>query len=304
VDFLPDVLAGYSAAPLDRATLVRSDAQPESPRAAVLHVHGYNDYFYQAEFGDWWARRGLAFYAVDMRRAGRSIRQGDHQHDMLSIAEPGEDITAAMDAIAALHPGLPIIVHAHSTGGLSAAIWAKDRSHPQLTALVLNSPLFGLPMTRGQAILARAVTPIVKLRPSMIVSRVPSLYNERLHVSGGGTAEFNQEWKSPAGIPTTARWVGAVTGAWKRIDGGLDIAIPVLVARSATTGPESDDNPNFYSQDVVVDTVAIARRTPLVGARTEALVIEDGMHDLSQSAQGPREAYLEGVAEFVTRVLS
>ena len=80
--------------------------------------------------GSW--TQGLAFYAVDMRGAGRSLEPGEHPHDMADIAEPGDDIAAACDAIAALHPGLPIVVHGHSTGGLSAAIWAADRPHPQL----------------------------------------------------------------------------------------------------------------------------------------------------------------------------
>ncbi len=303
MDFLPDVLAGFSAAPLDRATLVRSDTPPAHPRAAVLHVHGYNDYFYQEELAHWFEAQGLAFYAVDMRGAGRSQRASDHPHDMASLTEPGDDIAAACEAIADLHPGLPLVVHAHSTGGLSAAIWAADRPHPQVVGLILNSPLFGLPLNRGQALLARVVTPVMKLRPTMIVSRIPSLYNERLHVNGGGTLEFNQEWKRPQGIPTTAQWVGAVTGGWKRIDGGLGIAVPVLVARSASTGPERDDNPRFNSQDVVVDTAETARLTPKLGPLAEELVIDDGMHDLTLSAPGPRAAYYAGVAQWLGRVL-
>lgn len=300
---MPDVLAGFSAAPLGRATLVRSNTPPANPRAAVLHVHGYNDYFYQAELAHWFETQGLVFYAVDMCGAGRSRHAGEHPHDMTAIAEPGDDIAAACEAIAALHPGLPIVVHGHSTGGLSASIWAADRPHPQLAGLVLNSPLFGLPMTRVQALMARAVKPMVKLRPSMIVSRIPSLYNERVHVNGGGTATFNQEWKTGAGVPTTAQWVGAVTGAWTRIDGGLGIAVPVLVARSASTGPERDDNPRFYQQDVVVDTAETARLTPKLGPLAEELVVEDGMHDLTLSAPGPRAQYYAGVATWLDKVL-
>ena len=303
MDFSPDVLAGFSAAPLGRATLVRSDTPPANPRAAVLHVHGYNDYFYQAELAHWFEDQGLAFYAVDMRGAGRSERAGDHPHDMASLTEPGDDIAAACEAIAEAHPALPIILHAHSTGGLSAAIWVADRPHPHVAGLVLNSPLFGLPMTRGQALLARVVTPIKKLRPTMIVSRVPSLYNERIHVNGGGNETFDQDWKRPQGIPTTAQWAGTVRGGWKRIDGGLGIALPVLVARSASTGPERDDNPRFNSQDVVVDTAETARLTPKLGPLAEELVVEDGMHDLTLSAPGPRAAYFRGVADWLDRVL-
>ena len=170
--------------------------------------------------------------------------------------------------------------------------------------MILNSPLFGLPMTRVQALMARAVKPMVRLRPTMIVSRMPSLYNERIHVNGGGTETFDQEWKTPAGMPTTAQWVGAVTGAWKRIDRGLDIAMPVLVARSASTGPERDDNPRFYTQDVVVDTAETARLTPKLGHACRGTRVEDGMHDLTLSAPVPRAQYYAGVAAFLDKVLA
>ena len=79
--------------------------------------------------------------------------------------------------------------------------------------------------------------------------------------------------------------------------------MPVLVARSASTGPERDDNPRFNSQDVVVDTAETARLTPKLGPLAEELVIEDGMHDLTLSAPGPRAAYYAGVAAFIDKVV-
>ena len=43
------------------------------PRA-VLHVHGFADYFFQTEYAQWWLDRGYDFYALDLRKYGRSIR--------------------------------------------------------------------------------------------------------------------------------------------------------------------------------------------------------------------------------------
>ena len=45
------------------ATLVT--LAPERPNGrAVLHVHGFADYFFHSEYARWWADRGYAFYAA------------------------------------------------------------------------------------------------------------------------------------------------------------------------------------------------------------------------------------------------
>ena len=54
------------------ATLVsRRAAQPTN--RAVLHVHGFADYFFQTVAADWWVARGYDFYALDLRKYGRSL---------------------------------------------------------------------------------------------------------------------------------------------------------------------------------------------------------------------------------------
>lgn len=58
------------------ATLVRRRAHTTT-RKAVLHVHGFADYFFQTAYAEWWNDRGYDFYAIDLRKYGRSIR--DHQ---------------------------------------------------------------------------------------------------------------------------------------------------------------------------------------------------------------------------------
>ena len=57
------------------ATLVT--LAPERPNGrAVLHVHGFADYFFHTEYARWWADRGYAFYALDLHKCGRSRRHG------------------------------------------------------------------------------------------------------------------------------------------------------------------------------------------------------------------------------------
>src|SRR6185436_19925796 len=59
------------------ATLVRLPAG-DAPRGAVLYVHGYTDYFFQRHMALRFAAEGYAFYALDLRKHGRSLRA--HQH--------------------------------------------------------------------------------------------------------------------------------------------------------------------------------------------------------------------------------
>ena len=56
------------------ATLVRH-AGPASSRA-VLYVHGWSDYFFQTHLAEAVESWGYDFYALDLRRYGRSLRDG------------------------------------------------------------------------------------------------------------------------------------------------------------------------------------------------------------------------------------
>jgi len=130
-------------------------------------------------------RSGRTFYAVDLRGAGRSLRSGDVPHFMRSVQEQGDGIGAAVDAVARLHPGLPVVVHGHSTGGLTAAIWAADRPHPALAALILDSPLLSGPRSRARRLLTPTLRPRAALRPGS-TRRVGRRANRDCLANGGG----------------------------------------------------------------------------------------------------------------------
>src|SRR3546814_8022284 len=61
------------------ATLVHRPSEGPS-RGAVLHVHGFADYFFQTEFAQWWVDRGYDFYALDLRKYGRSLLEHQTPH--------------------------------------------------------------------------------------------------------------------------------------------------------------------------------------------------------------------------------
>jgi len=300
--------AGFQQATLGAATLVRSVARPPRPRAAFLHVHGYNDYFFQDHLARAVLDAGYAFYAVDLRHAGRSLRPGTVPHFVTDLAEYRPDLDAAVETVRRLEPGLPLVVHAHSTGGLTVSLWAHDRRADPDRApdlLALDSPFLDLSGAwPWRSVSARLVEILGRRRPLAVLSTSPSMYATYQLRSNGGRWSFDTTLKRPEGLPARAGWLRAVLHGQAAVARGLDIACPVLVARSASSGRDSADNPLLDAQDTILDVVRIGRRAPLLGERVEQLVVDGGVHDLALSADGPRSTYLRGLFHWVDRHLA
>nr|WP_171784582.1 alpha/beta hydrolase [Isoptericola halotolerans] len=306
----PDpLLDGFQSAPLGPATLVRRTGRPDAPRGAVLHVHGYNDYFFQDHLAHALTDAGYCFYAVDLRRAGRSLLRppvdvaaeaGLPPHFTTSLREFGADLDAALSSVRALEPGSPLAVHAHSTGGLTTVVWAHAHGATGPDALVLDSPFLDL---AGSWLSRQVNTSLLgvlgRVRPLAVVSTHPSVYATYQHVDNGGRWSFDTRLKKPDGQPARAAWLLAVRRAQLRLARGLDVPVPVLAARAGASGPDSPDNPLLDAQDTVLDTRQLARLFPRLGTDVTELVVDGAVHDLSLSADAPRQEYLDAVVRFL-----
>ena len=80
------------------ATLVRLPVA-EAPRGAVLYVHGFIDYFFQRHMAERFAAEGFAFYALDLRKHGRSLLPHQHPCFCKDINEYFADIDRALAEI-------------------------------------------------------------------------------------------------------------------------------------------------------------------------------------------------------------
>src|SRR6478736_6412714 len=126
----PDrLLPGFEALELDFpadydgpvvATLVRLPAA-RAARGAVLYVHGYADYFFQRHMAERFAAEGYAFYALDLRKYGRSMLPQQYPCFCKDIAEYHDDITRALEEI-----GADVLLAGHSTGGLICSLYAYE----------------------------------------------------------------------------------------------------------------------------------------------------------------------------------
>jgi alpha-beta hydrolase superfamily lysophospholipase len=307
LDWQTDALLGapFEQAMLGEATLIRR-AAPSGPRAVVLHVHGYNDYFFQAHVAEAFTAEGYAFYAVDLRAAGRSWRPAQVPHYVADLREQAGDIARAAHAVRAAHPDLPLVVHAHSTGGLTASLWAHAQRHATGAdagpdALVLDSPFLDLP---GSSFAKAVGTPVLDrlapLRPLTALSHSPSWYATALRERW----EFDTTLKRPEGLPARAGWLRAVRRAQARVARGLAIECPVLVAVSGASSPDAPDNPQISSTDTVLDVEQIVARAPRLGHHVTATRFEGGVHDLALSVPPVRDSYLASVVAWLATVLS
>src|SRR5690349_13400308 len=97
------------------ATLVRRRCTDPS-RRAVLYVHGFVDYFFQKHLADFYVARGFDFYALDLRKYGRSLLPHQTPNFVHSLSEYFAEIDEAVRIVREEDGHDVLLVNAHSTG--------------------------------------------------------------------------------------------------------------------------------------------------------------------------------------------
>jgi alpha-beta hydrolase superfamily lysophospholipase len=311
VEWRPDVLGeGFEAATLAlrpdaqgplSATLVRHLRSPPPSRRAVLYVHGYNDYFFQTELADWFSRRGIDFYALDLRHYGRSLLPGRVPNYTADLAEYDEDLDAALEVI--LDGGHQrILLVGHSTGGLIAPLWLARRPGAPVDGVVGNSPFLELRQPAAvRAVAAGAASALSRRQPlRTLPAGVDGFYGESLHAGRRGEWHYNLDWKPSPGFPVRVGWLHAVLAGQKTLHAGLDLRVPVLVMSSTRTVVTKVWSDDLLRGDAVLDADSIARWAPALGRNITIVRIADGMHDLFLSGRAARDRAYDTLATWLT----
>jgi alpha-beta hydrolase superfamily lysophospholipase len=315
LDWQPDSLDGYQRHVFDlgpdpdgegdvAAVLVRRPPRAgEVVHGAVLYLHGFSDYFFQTGLADFFAARGLAFYALDLRKCGRAARPGQTPHYVSSLALYDDELERALAVIAGQHPGLPVLLAAHSTGGLIAALWADRRrgAQPAISGLVLNSPWLDLqihPAAR-RAALTLALRGLARVAPFRSPKQAAGVYGSTLHTSGTGEWEFDVALKPLAGFPAPFGWLNAIRRGHARLHRGLDVGAPALVLRSDRTHFSSRHSELSERADLVLDVEQIGRWASRLGDGTTVTVIDGARHDVFLSLPDVRARAYAAVGEWL-----
>ncbi|WP_341360004.1 alpha/beta hydrolase [Georgenia sp. M64] len=289
---------GEDPAAPDVATLVHRDGAGAQERA-VLYLHGFTDYFFQAHHAEAWTAAGYDFYALDLRRSGRSTGTHPRPADVRDLRVHHEEIDLALATIRAAG-ARHVVLLGHSTGGLLSVLWAHD--HPGgVDALVLNSPWLDLNagwITRGPV---TAVLDRVGARlPGLRVGALRQAYGRHLHAGSGGEWDFDLTLKPHEGFPVRAGFIRSVRRAHAEVAAGLDVDVPVLLACSTRSGDRRAPGPaDLSSSDVVLDVRQMIARAPMIGPDVTILQVPGGLHDLALSPAPAREYFTRAAIEWV-----
>jgi alpha-beta hydrolase superfamily lysophospholipase len=284
------------------AVLVRRNPVPgdpvESAEGAVLYVHGFADYFFQTDLADFCAARGLAFYALDLRKSGRARRPGQTAHYVSDLTRYDVELDAAIDLIVAAGPDRPVTIVAHSTGGLIVPLYLdrrrRDGRLAPVAGVVLNSPWFDL---QGKAVnrgpLTWALRGLAWVRPFRALDLPSSGYGDTLHTSGTGEWDYALELKPSAGFPVTIGWLNAVRRGHAQLHRGLDIGVPSLLLRSDKSHFSATYSDASDHADTVLDVRQIGRWAGCLGGETTIVPITGARHDVFLSLRPAREEAYE-----------
>lgn len=315
VSWHPDILPGYEARYVNqgeafdgpcRSTIVRKKANKPS-RRAFLYIHGFNDYFFQAEMGERFVDSGYNFYAVDLRRYGRSKEPWQYPFNIRDMKEYFNDIDSALSQIRR-DGNIDITLGGHSTGGLTVSYFASERGvNVGVNRVVTDSPFLAWnfsPFMRKVAI------PVVgflgkMFKNSKIKQSHCDGYAYSLLKEYHGQWEYNTDWKMIYSPPVTFSWVGAISrGQSQLMKHKENIKVPILVMHSSRKIDGCNWSPEFQTGDAVLDPFMIQERGVQLGSQRMVCAIDSGLHDLILSEPTPREAAYDTIFRFLNTSFS
>jgi alpha-beta hydrolase superfamily lysophospholipase len=281
------------------ATLVRRPLHRQRD-CAVLYIHGYVDYFFQAHLADYYekapapvtTRTGCDFFALDLRKYGRSLPAGyEYPNFAKSLDEYFQEITEALTLLES--EGYPfVLLNGHSTGALTAVRYLQDGPRRQaINAVFLNSPFLDFNDRDLRWFGVHVAKVVGRISPhTQSKSTVPLWYARALLRQSDACAdchgrwEFNTTLKPIKGFPVFFGWVRAIANAQDRARKG-GIAQPILILHSARSNDGTDAvwHEEFRRSDLVLDVEDMKREGPKLGPDVTIQPIEGGVHDLSLS---------------------
>lgn len=269
-------------------------ARTAGSRRAVLYLHGFTDYFFQDHLADFYLDQGFDFYALDLRKYGRSLLPHQTRGLIRSVTDYFPEIDQAVRIIREGHDQL--VVNAHSTGGLVAALWAdRVRGRGLFDALVLNSPFFDLNVPYPLRLAADLLKTPLSYTTRPLPLGLSTAYGKSIHRDHGGEWDFDLQLKPLGGFDVHATWLAAIRRAQRRLHGGLAVDVPVLVMAASTGLRVRDFVPEARSADVVLDPRQIARWSTSLGPHVTCVRVQDGIHDLVLSAEPVRKQVFDQI---------
>lgn len=285
-------------------TVIRKTT-PEKSTKAVLYVHGFNDYFFQEEMAERYIKEGFNFYAVDLRKYGRSWLSHQKFNNVRDLSEYYADIDTAL-AIIKGEGYEKVLLSGHSLGGLVLSLYASERTGKEkFDAVLLNSPMFTLNIKSG---LKKTALPLLIKRAEKHPETnfdlgLNPLYGESLHITAHGEWSYSLGLKPLIAPPVNLGWIRAVYNGQERLSQGIQINKPVLVLHSAKSIDEKKWSDVFFTGDAVLIVDDIARQAQNIVGQYSIQAVQGGMHDLILSKQPVRDEVYSTIFNWAKRTV-
>ena len=285
-----------------RSTIIRK-LSPCGGDRGVLYVHGYNDYFFQKEMGDRFVDSCYNFYAVDLRKYGRSLLPGQRRCEARDLHEYFADIDSALADMQ--RQGInQVDLIGHSTGGLITSLYMSEDPNPVVKALILNSPFLEWNMN---GFMRKFLVPLVSCigshHPTIQISNGNSTaYGESLLKEHHGEWNYNTSWKTTYPQKVTAGWIRAIDEGHAQLQRGALINVPILLMHSDKSVYGDDWKPEYQEGDGVLNVKDISKYGRMLGRNVTEVTVPGGLHDLILSSPAVRNAVYDSIFRFLDKI--
>ncbi len=271
------------------ATLISSKFNTGNKKA-VLYLHGFIDYFFHPHIAEKFIENDYDFYALDLRKYGRSLMPHQRPNYCVSLDEYFEEITIAIQQIQELKKR-KIYLLGHSTGALIATSYSNSNGQKEkIDGLILNAPFFDFNQSPFQkkmiyfmASLIASIFPYAK-----VIGTLSPVYPQSIHKDYFGEWDFNLNWKPIKGFPTYFKWFLAINKTQKKLLNSR-ISIPVLVMHSSKTLNISKFSEQAKIAETVLNIEDMKRIGKQLGEQVTILQIDNALHDIFLSSKEVRE---------------
>lgn len=286
-------------------TLIESRKNNKGASKTILYVHGFSDYFFQTHFMDYFNQHNINFFAIDLRKCGRSLLPHQHPNYCRSFREYFPEMDYAIEFIYNENANTQLFLLGHSTGGLLVSYYAKFGLHrKKVSGVILNSPFFdfNVPFYKKPFIGMMAKSKYQKDAFASIEG-LPDIYGRSLHKDFEGEWEYSKDLKPILPFSAYCAWILAVLHIQNIIQEEPNMGdLPILLMHSDLSGNPNKMTTHTTISDVVLNVKDMTRVGNKLSNNVKEVIIDKGLHDLFLSKKEVREKALKEVVDFIQNV--
>lgn len=287
------------------ATLVRRKSKIRSDKA-VLYVHGFNDYFFQEQMAKRFNLQGYNFYALDLRKYGRSYLKHQTFNNARSLLEYDEEISLALQTIASEN-NYRVVLMGHSMGGLIVTNYAGNHNKSHLFhGVICNSPFFEFNLNIFEIKVGISILSILgrSFPNKLIPVKFSRLYGYSLHKDNYGDWNYSLTWKPHRVKKVNLGLIRAIHKAQKKIKAKPIIDAPILVLHGDKSIYGSTWSEAYKKADAVLNVNHIRKYAHRIKGDVTVTQIANGIHDILLSKKPVREKAYEKIFEWMNNHLN